>query len=118
MPRSKTGFKKRSIQKEDTEIAVQLIVNNEVTIYRASKDFDILETTLRGHRNQFLESGLEKYCYKKKNDVKQFFTVEDKLLADCILRAADLQYGLILRNIQKLAYQFGKAEKKSIMDLG
>lgn len=63
MPRSKTGFKRTPIRKEEIERAVQMIVDNELSIYRASKDFGIAETTLRRHRNEYLESGLDKYCY-------------------------------------------------------
>lgn len=60
MPRSKTGFKKTPIRKEDIERAVQMIVDNELSIYRASKDFGIAETFLRRHRNEYLETGLDK----------------------------------------------------------
>lgn len=73
MPRSKTKFKRTPIRKEDIERAVQMIVDNELSIYGASKDFGIAETTLRRHRNEYLESGLDKYCYTKNNDVKQVF---------------------------------------------
>lgn len=113
MPRSKTGVKRRPQPKEDIERAVQLIVNDKVSIYKASKEFDIPESTLRRHKNKFLQSGLDKYCYKKNNDVMKVFTVEEeKLLVDYILKAADLQYGLTLRDCRILAYQFAKVNNK------
>lgn len=79
MPRSKTGVKRRPIRKEDIERAVQLIVNDKVSIYKASKDFDIPETTLRRHKKEFLQSGLEKYSYKKNNDVKKYSRRKKKI---------------------------------------
>ena len=113
MPRSKTGIKRKPQQKEDIERAVELIVKDKVSIYRASKDFDIPESTLRRHKKVFLQSRLEKYCYKKNNDVMKVFTVEEeKLLVEYILKAADLQYGLTLRDCRTLAYQFAKVNNK------
>lgn len=111
MPRSKTGFKRTPIRKENIERALQMIVDSELSIYRASKDFGIAETTLRRHRNEYLESGLDKYCFTKNNDVKLAFTEEEKFLVDYIWKAADLQYGLTLRDVRVLAYQFAKAKE-------
>ena len=91
-----------ALRKEDVERAVQLIVN-QVSIYRASKDFDIPEATLSRHRNQFLESSLEICCYKKNNNVKQVFTVgEDKLPVYCVFRAVN--YTLQERKTQPFFY--------------
>lgn len=40
-----------------------------------------------------------------------FFSVEENMLVDYILKAVDLQYGLTLMDVRVLAYRFAKENK-------
>lgn len=113
MPRSKTGVKRKQISKEDLEKAVDMVMKKQQSVYGASKEFNISKTTLLRHIQSFKKTGLSSFKYKQNNDTRRIFTdEEEQLLVAYILKAAHLQYGLTLKDVRTLAYQFAKQNKK------
>lgn len=113
MPRSKRGVKRKEISKSNIEKALELVLKNEITLYKAAKDFSIPKSSLIRYKQKFLASGLEKFKHKTMSEIKTVFTLEEEnMLVNYILKAADLQYGLTLKDVRVLAYQFAKENKK------
>ncbi|XP_054259693.1 uncharacterized protein LOC128984400 [Macrosteles quadrilineatus] len=113
MPRSKTGVKRKPASKEDLQKAIGMIFKQEITVYKAAKDFGLLKTTLLQQLKSFRASGLPSYEYKQNNDTKKVFTdAEENLLINYIDKAAHLHYGLSLSEVRSLAYQFAKQNNK------
>lgn len=113
MPRSKTGEKRKQVPKEDIEKAIDMVLKKEITVYKAAKDFGLSKTTLLRQLKAFKESGLPNYEYKKNNDTKKVFShSEEILLVNYIEKAAELHYGLTLKDVRTLAYQFAKQNQK------
>lgn len=95
MPRSKSGVKRKEMSKSDIEKALELVFKNEITLYKAAKDFLIPKSSLIRYKQKFLASGLEKFKHKTMSEIKTAFTLEEEnMLVNYILKAADLQYGL------------------------
>lgn len=91
-----------------------MILKQEVTVYKAAKDFGLSKTTLLRQLKSFKASGLPSYEYKQNNDTKKVFTdSEEILLVTYIQKAAQLHYGLSLKDVRTLAYQFAKVNNKS-----
>lgn len=91
MPRSKSGVKRKEISKSDIEKALELVLN-EITLYKAAKDFSIPKSSLIRYKQKFLASSLGKFKHKTMSEIKTVFTLEEEnMLVNYILKAADLQ---------------------------
>lgn len=113
MPRSKTGVKRTPVCKEDLERAVKAVIKKEKTAYGAAKEYNVDKATLLRHVKKFQASSLPSFEYKHNNDTNKVFTDEEEtLLVDYILKASRLNYGLTLKNVRSLAYQFATKNGK------
>ena len=107
MPRSKTLIKRQSFSKENLEKAVEMVMKKQQTIHGVAKLFKIPKTTLLRHFESFKESGLSSLEYKQNNDVKKVFTdAEEQLLVEFMIKDSQLLYGITLKGVRALAYQF------------
>lgn len=112
MPRSKE--KKRLVRhdKEALSSAIKLIKEKKFSLFGAARHFNIPRTTLRRYYECCNKEDMTLVDLHKNLSVKQVFTEEqEKMLLNYIKDAALLQYGLTLRDVKVLAYQFATANK-------
>lgn len=69
-PRSKSGVKRKKIDKDKIEIAIKFICEEKMTISEASRHFGLKKTTLIYHINQLRQSGNTSYSYCPKKSKK------------------------------------------------
>lgn len=99
--------------KEDLDRAVEAVTKHGKTAYGAVKEFNVDKVTLLRHVKKYMASGLTNFQYKQNNYTNEVFTdAEEMLLVDYILKASHLNYGLTLKNVRELAYQFAKQNSK------
>lgn len=113
MPRSKTGVKRTPVCKENLERSVKAVIKKEKTAYGAAKEYNVVKPTLLRHVKKCQASSLPSFEYKHNNDTNKVFTDEEEtLLVEYILKASRLNYGLTLKNVRSLAYQFDTTNGK------
>lgn len=112
MPRSKTGVKRKKIDKQDIETAIKFIQEKKMTIGEASRHFNLKKPTLIFHLNKFKQSGNLIYSYSPKKPKKVFSDEEEQLLLQYLTTAANMHYGLTKSQVMRLAYDFAKANNK------
>lgn len=113
MPRSKENKKRTSIYTDDLTNAIKMIKEKKISTFGASKHFGLPRTTLRRHLKHCLEIGKDVSELHQNLLVNQVFDrTEERTLVDYIKDAAQLQFGLTLKDVKILAYQFAKANGK------
>lgn len=113
MPRSKENKKRTSINMDDLTNAIKMIKEKKISTFGASKHFGLPRTTLRRHLKHCLEIGKDVSELHQNLLVNQVFDrTEERTLVDYIKDAAQLQFGLTLKDVKILAYQFAKANGK------
>lgn len=113
MPRSKENKKRTSINTDDLTNAIKMIKEKKISTFGASKHFGLPRTTLRRHLKHCLEIGKDVSELHQNLLVNQVFDrTEERTLVDYIKDAAQLQFGLTLKDVKILAYQFAKANGK------
>lgn len=112
MPRSKTGVKRKKIDKQDIETAIKFIQEKKMTIGEASRHFNLKKPTMIFHLNKFKQSGNLIYSYSPKKPKKVFSDEEEQLLLQYLTTAANMHYGLTKSQVMRLAYDFAKANNK------
>lgn len=109
MPRSKNDVHRISTDKNKLNDAISLIKEKKFTVYGAAKHFGLPKTTLKRHYNHCIETGQDVSDLHNHLSVNRVFTdKEEHLLVDYIKEAAVLKYGLTLKDVKKLAYNFAK----------
>lgn len=110
MPRSTTGVKRKPVDKDNIDKAVEMVMTKSMSTYSAAKHFNISRTTLQRQVKQFVQSGKPTFSYRPNNNVKQVFSEqEERLLLEYIKKAGQSYFGVTLHEIRQLAYQFAKA---------
>lgn len=114
MPRSKTGIKRNRPDPEKLRSAIKLIKEKRLSMYSAAKHTGMSRSTIRRYMNNFQVTGSENYnaVHEHCSTKKVFNREEENMLVDYIKEAATLQYGLTLRNVRELAYQFAVSNNK------
>lgn len=113
MPRSKEKKKRTPINVDDLTNAIKMIKEKKFSTFGASKHFGLPRTTLRRHLKHCLEIGNDVSKLHENLAVNQVFDrTEEHSLVDYIKDAAHLQFGLTLKDVKILAYQFAKANGK------
>lgn len=113
MPRSKEKKTRKLINVNDLANAIKMIKAKKFTTFGAAKHFGLPRTTLRRHLNHCLEIGNDVSKLHENLAVNQVFDrTEEQSLVDYIKDAAHLQFGLTLKDVKVLAYQFAKANGK------
>lgn len=113
MPRSKVGKKRPPVQKQNIEAAVEEVLKNKISFREAARIHNVSRATLVRHVKKYRQSAEKKFEYVVHNDVKKVFTKqEETLLVSYLIQAARLHYGLTLREVRILAFQFAKANNK------
>lgn len=114
MPRSKEKKKRAIIDVDNLTNAIKMIKEKKFTTFGASKHFGLPRTTLRRHLNHCMETGNDVSKLHENLAVNQVFNCEEERnLVDYIKDAAHLQFGLTLKNVKTLAYQFAKVNGKN-----
>lgn len=114
MPRSKTGVKRDPPDPEKLKSAIQLIKEKKLTLYSAAKHTGLARSTIRRYMQNFKDTGKENYNLVQNCSTKKVFNREEEnMLVEYIKDAATLQYGLTLRTVRELAYQFAASNNKS-----
>ncbi|XP_063234886.1 tigger transposable element-derived protein 6-like [Bacillus rossius redtenbacheri] len=114
MPRSKLGIKRKKINKDDLEIAVSLVRKQRMTIGEAAKHFDLKKPTLIFHLKKTKECGNEQYKYLPKKPKRVFSDKEELLLVQYLHDAANMHYGLTLKQVRGLAYEYAVQNHKKV----
>ncbi|XP_047134205.1 uncharacterized protein LOC105850413 isoform X1 [Hydra vulgaris] len=113
MPRSKELKKRTPINVNDLTNAIKMIKDKKFTTFGASKHFGLPRTTLRRHLKHCLEIGKDVSKLHENLAVNQVFDLTaEQSLVDYIKDAAHLQFGLTLKDVKILAYQFAKVNGK------
>lgn len=113
MPRSKNKRKRTPVDVDKLTNAIKLIKEKKITSFGASTHFGIPRTTLRRHLKHCMETGENVSNLHENLAVKKVFDREDeRSLVDYIKDAAHLQFGLTLKDVKILAYQFAKVNGK------
>lgn len=112
MPRSKQNIKRASFDGDKIETAVRLLKEKKFSLHGASKHFQIPRTSLRRYYSYVMKEGTSVKDIRKNLAVKRIFDDEqERMLVNYIKEAAILQFGLTLKEVKKLAYQFAKANQ-------
>lgn len=113
MPRSKEKKKRTPINMNYLTNAIKMIKEKKISTFAAAKHFGLPRTTLRRHLKHCLETGKDVSKLHENLAVNQVFDhTEEHNLVDYIKDAAHLQFGLTLKDVKILAYQFAKANGK------
>lgn len=113
MPRSKRGVKRNSPNLLALQAAANAVRNDHISQRIASKQFNVSRSTLK----RYLIKLEQNVCYKSYENcaVKKVFTeAEEKSLCDYLVTASHMHYGLTRRDLQVLAYDFARANNKTI----
>nr|CAI5827726.1 unnamed protein product [Callosobruchus analis] len=112
MPRSKQNIKRPVLDTKIMENAVNLVKAKKFTLHGASVHFRISRTTLRRYYRHMMKEGTAVQDLHENLAVKKVFNEEqEKMLVVYIKDAANLQFGLTLKDVKVLAYQFAKANQ-------
>nr|CAI5864513.1 unnamed protein product [Callosobruchus analis] len=112
MPRSKQNIKRPVLDTKIMENAVNLVKAKKFTLHGASVHFRISRTTLRRYYRHMMREGTAVQDLHENLAVKKVFNEEqEKMLVVYIKDAANLQFGLTLKDVKVLAYQFAKANQ-------
>lgn len=114
MPRSKTGIKCKKINKDDLETAIKFILSKKMSIGQAAKHFELKKPTLIFHLKKMEECGKEEYRYSPKKPKQVFSEEEEFLLVKYLQDAANMHYGLTLKQVRALAYEYAIRNKKKV----
>lgn len=116
MPRSKEGKVRVKVptRASDIEAAANKVISKNISVRQAALAYNVPRTTLLRHLTSFNASNADVFVYKANNAVKKVFEVaEELLLVEYLKTAAALHYGLTVREVRKLAFQFAKANMKT-----
>nr|CAI5826562.1 unnamed protein product [Callosobruchus analis] len=112
MQRSKQNIKRPVLDTKIMENAVNLVKAKKFTLHGASVHFRISRTTLRRYYRHMMKEGTAVQDLHENLAVKKVFNEEqEKMLVVYIKDAANLQFGLTLKDVKVLAYQFAKANQ-------
>ncbi|KAL4711423.1 hypothetical protein ACJJTC_016177 [Scirpophaga incertulas] len=112
MPRSKQNKKRAPLDTDKIENAIRLLKEKKLTLHGASKHFQITRTSLRRYHSYALKEGISVAEIRINRAVKRVFDDEqERMLANYIKDAALLQFGLTLKEVKKLEYQFAKVNQ-------
>ena len=114
MPRSRVGIKRNKINKDDLEAAIRFVTSKKMSIGQAAKQFEIKKSTLIFHLKKMKECGGKDYKYSPKKPKRVFSDEEDLLLVQYLHDAANMHYGLSLKQVRYLAYEYAIKNKKKV----
>lgn len=114
MPRSKEGVKRKKVSKDDLETAVRFINEKTMTIGQAAKHFALKKRTLMFHLKKMKESGVQNYTDSPKTPKRVFTNEEELLLVQYLQDAANMHYGLTLKQVRSLTYEYAIRNNKKI----
>ncbi|KAJ8941867.1 hypothetical protein NQ314_010261 [Rhamnusium bicolor] len=104
MPRSKEKKKRPGPSKVNVQRAVQEVLNTNLSIRAAAKQFGIAKSALARHIKDFKSSGQNQFVYNHNYQVKKVFNeTEESELVNYIKMAVKMHYSLNLANVKKLA---------------
>lgn len=112
MPRSKDGIKRKRIEKNQIEAAIKCIQKKEMTIGEAAKHYEMKKPTLIYHLHKLRESNNTEFKYSPKKPKKVFTDEEELLLVQYLKSAANMHYGLTLKQVRVLAYEYAVHNNK------
>lgn len=114
MPRSEEKKKRAPINVDNLSNAIKMIKEKKFTTFGTSKHFGLPRTTLRRHLKHCMETGNDVSKLHENLAVNQVFDrKEERSLVNYIKDAARLQFGLTLKDVKTLAYQFAKVNGKT-----
>lgn len=94
--------------------AANLVLSRRLTLRKAAEEFSISRSTLSRHIKKHKGSDNETFIYEAINDTKKIFTeVEETEIVKYLKIAANMHYGLSLKEVCKLAYSYAVANKIS-----
>jgi len=102
---------KGSFSQENMKSAVEAVLKHGTKYMTAAKLFHVDRMTLKRHTSMQLKnpSVSHKACY---SHAQVFSATEENMLADYLLQASKMHYGLSTRMTRKLAFQFAGANSK------
>lgn len=113
MPRSKLNKKRVHHEKMDVEMAVQEVLQGKLSIRAAGKQYGFAKSALARHIKTFKDSNSETFSYSSNYDVNKVFSEEEETsLILYVQTAARMHYGLTLKQLKQLAYEYAKANGK------
>lgn len=115
MPRSKSGKTHPPVNKDKLKTAVEDVLLREYSVGQSAKNNNVSKTTLLRHLKIHRKSDNDSFTYVSHIAHRKIFSdQEEVLLADYLTTAAKLHYGLSKNGLQKLAYEFAIANKKTV----
>ena len=114
MPRSKVGVFRKKICEKDMFDAVNFVLQQKMSLSKAARHCNIKKSTLIYQLKQFKKSGKTQYSYSHKKPKKVFSTKEELILVKYLADAANMHYGLTLKQIRFFAYEYALANHKKI----
>lgn len=109
MPRSKTGKIRPPIDKKNLSDAINAILKEGMSAYTAAKVFNLSKTTLLRHFKDHQRSESEQFVYNSRSQWRLVFSLEEELsLAEYLITASKLHYGLTRNATMRFAYQFAE----------
>lgn len=122
MLRSKIGQKRKKLPSTGVQLTVMSVLNDNVSIYSACKEFGIVKTTLARHvqkakteKRESNDPDKYQFNYMPKLDHKKIFTVdEERALVKYAIELSKLHYSIGLTEFRKRIYQFAVAKQKKI----
>lgn len=113
-----TSKTKHAENKKSMEKAVKDVVENGLSIREAADRNGISKSALSRKIIKFKNEGeteKQEFDFGRKHGFRCVFTAEEeKLLAEYLIQASKMCYGLTLKDTQKLAYRYAIANKKKI----
>ncbi|XP_065662840.1 uncharacterized protein LOC136085459 [Hydra vulgaris] len=114
MPRSKIGVFRKKISEMDMLNAVNFVLQQKMSLSEAARHCNIKKSTLIYQLKQFKKSGSCEYLYSHTKPKKVFSTEEELILVNYLADAANMHYGLTLKQIRSFAYEYALANHKKI----
>ncbi|XP_065672428.1 tigger transposable element-derived protein 1-like [Hydra vulgaris] len=114
MPRSKIGVFRKKISEMDMLNAVNFVLQQKMSLSEAARHCNIKKSTLIYQLKQFKKSGSCEYLYSHTKPKKVFSTEEELILVNYLAVAANMHYGLTLKQIRSFAYEYALANHKKI----
>ena len=113
MPRCKVGiFRKKNCEK-DMLNAVNFVLQQRMSLSEAARQSNIKKSTLIYQLKQFKKFGSSEYSYSHRKP-KKVFSTEESILVKYLADAANMHYGLTLKQIRFFAYEYTLANHKKL----